>query len=84
MIIDEARYGLGIKRELEDYYSEDVNHGRLYPNLNDLVAMGLVEKTELDKRTNLYTATELGVRVRNEDADWVEERLTVAIDEEVA
>lgn len=60
ILSEEARYGLAIKRELEDYYAEDVNHGRLYPNLDTLVGMGLVEKSELDKRTNEYALTEAG------------------------
>lgn len=60
ILSDEARYGLAIKGELEDYYGSDVNHGRLYPNLDDLVEMGLVEKSELDRRTNEYALTEAG------------------------
>ncbi len=60
VLSEEARYGLAIKRELEQYYGSDVNHGRLYPNLDDLVEMGLVEKSELDKRTNEYALTEAG------------------------
>ena len=60
ILAEEARYGLAIKRELEEYYGEEVNHGRLYPNLDDLVEMGLVEKSELDKRTNQYALTDAG------------------------
>jgi len=56
-------YGLGIKRHLTEWYGEDVNHGRLYPNLDTLVEMGLLEKEELDKRTNAYRLTESGVEV---------------------
>lgn len=26
-------HGLAIKEELEDYYEQEVHHGRLYPNL---------------------------------------------------
>ncbi len=57
---DCADYGLGIKERLEAYYEEEVNHGRLYPNLDTLVEMDLVEKSELDKRTNEYALTEAG------------------------
>jgi len=60
ILSEEPRYGLAIKRELEDYYESEVNHGRLYPNLDDLVEMGLVKKSELDKRTNQYSLTEKG------------------------
>ncbi|GAB3678978.1 helix-turn-helix transcriptional regulator [Halopiger thermotolerans] len=49
-------YGLAIKEHLESQYG-DVHHGRLYPNLDDLVADGLLEKDELDARTNSYTLT---------------------------
>ncbi|MFD1589500.1 PadR family transcriptional regulator [Halorientalis brevis] len=53
-------YGLAIKRQLESVYDEEINHGRLYPNLDTLVTDGLVEKTALDKRTNEYSLTEVG------------------------
>lgn len=58
-----SMYGLAVKRELDDYYGSEVNHGRLYPNLDDLVQMGLVEKSALDDRTNEYTLTQLGYGV---------------------
>ena len=67
---EEARYGLAIKRELEDYYGQEVNHGRLYPNLDDLVNKGLVEKSELDKRTNQYELTEAGFDAVLDDIEW--------------
>lgn len=59
-LAEEARYGLAIKRELESYYGSEVNHGRLYPNLDSLVEMGLVAKSQLDRRTNEYALTEDG------------------------
>ena len=34
-------HGLAIKEELEGYYESEVNHGRLYPNLDTLVEKGL-------------------------------------------
>ncbi|QCW04554.1 PadR family transcriptional regulator [Natrinema pallidum] len=56
---DETCYGLAIKHRLEPQYG-DVNHGRLYPNLDTLVERGLVEKSTLDKRTNQYALTDDG------------------------
>jgi DNA-binding PadR family transcriptional regulator len=56
----ETPYGLAIKRRLEGYYETEVNHGRLYPNLDSLVGKGLVEKSALDKRTNLYVLSAAG------------------------
>jgi DNA-binding PadR family transcriptional regulator len=70
ILAEEARYGLAIKRELESYYDSEVNHGRLYPNLDDLVEMGLVEKSELDKRTNQYALTEAGEEALLGQFEW--------------
>jgi len=70
ILADESRYGLAIKRELESYYGTEVNHGRLYPNLDDLVEMDLVEKSELDKRTNQYELTETGYEAILGQFEW--------------
>ena len=67
----EPMYGLAIKRNLQLYYEDEVNHGRLYPNLDDLVDAGLVEKSELDKRTNQYALTEAGYRAIVNRLRWV-------------
>jgi len=74
---EEARYGLAIKRELEDYYGQEVNHGRLYPNLDDLVNKGLVEKSELDKRTNEYALTDDGFDAVVDDLEWTLSKFVV-------
>jgi DNA-binding PadR family transcriptional regulator len=70
ILAEEARYRLAIKRELESYYGTEVNHGRLYPNLDDLVEFGLVEKSELDKRTNQYALTKDGEGALLEQFQW--------------
>jgi len=82
ILAEEARYGLAIKRELETYYDSEVNHGRLYPNLDDLVEMGLVEKSELDKRTNQYALTEEGYQTLLDQLSWTFSK--VVTDEERA
>jgi DNA-binding PadR family transcriptional regulator len=71
ILAEEPRYGLAIKRELETYYDSEVNHGRLYPNLDTLVEMGLVEKSELDKRTNQYSLTGEGRGAVRDQLHWV-------------
>jgi Transcriptional regulator PadR-like family. len=43
----------------------------LYPNLDDLVSEGLVEKSELDKRTNLYELTDDGGEAVLNRIEWV-------------
>ena len=70
ILAEQPLYGLAIKRELESYYGGEVNHGRLYPNLDDLVEFGLVEKSELDKRTNQYELTEDGYEALLEQFEW--------------
>ncbi|MBB6091141.1 DNA-binding PadR family transcriptional regulator [Halobacterium salinarum] len=71
----EEPHGLALKDELEVYYEQEINHGRLYPNLDDLVDKGLVdkglvEKGELDERTNSYTLTQRGHREITARRDW--------------
>jgi DNA-binding PadR family transcriptional regulator len=63
-------HGLAIKGELEDYYGTDINHGRLYPNLDELVEKGLIEKSEKDGRTNVYTVTQRGRREIDAREEW--------------
>ena len=70
ILAGESRYGLAVKRELEAYYGEEVNHGRLYPNLDDLVDDGLIEKSALDKRTNQYALTEDGEQALIAQRQW--------------
>ena len=70
VLSEEPMYGLAIKRQLENYYDSEVNHGRLYPNLDDLVEAGLVEKSELDKRTNQYALTDEGYEAVIDTLGW--------------
>ncbi|WP_293033179.1 PadR family transcriptional regulator [Natronococcus sp.] len=62
--------GQDIKSEIEQYYSSEINHGRLYPNLDTLVNKGLVEKGELDRRTNYYVITDDGERTIRDRREW--------------
>ena len=36
-------HGLSIKEVLGEHYATEINHGRLYPNLDKLARVGLVE-----------------------------------------
>ena len=67
----EPMYGLAIKRDLEAYYGDEVNHGRLYPNLDELVDAGLITKSELDKRTNQYALSDAGYDAVVGQLEWV-------------
>jgi DNA-binding PadR family transcriptional regulator len=61
--------GQEIKDEIEDRVGP-VNHGRLYPNLDDLVDAGLVEKGRVDRRTNFYELTDAGASALREHRAW--------------
>lgn len=65
--------GLAIKDELDDYYGTEINHGRLYPNLDTLVEKGLAEKGQKDDRTNQYSLTTRGHRELEARREWEEE-----------
>ncbi len=52
--------GLGVSEELQHAYDNDINRGRLYPNLDTLVEKGLVEKGSQNELTNFYAVTEQG------------------------
>jgi len=71
-------HGLAIKEELEDYYETEIHHGRLYPNLDTLVDMGLVEKGELDRRTNYYALTSRGQRELDARRKWETQYVSTA------
>lgn len=66
-------HGLAIKDELDTYYETDVNPGRLYPNLDALVDKGLVDKSQVDKRTNAYTLTPRAKREIEARDEWESE-----------
>jgi PadR family transcriptional regulator PadR len=62
--------GLTLKDELEDYYEKDIHHSRLYSNLDTVVTKGLVEKGQVDRRTNSYTLTDRGRRELTARHEW--------------
>lgn len=68
-------HGLAIKDDIESYYGTEVNHGRLYPNLDTLVDKGLIEKGQIDQRTNSYTLTQRGHREIDARREWEDQYL---------
>lgn len=76
--------GQDVKEELEDYYETEINHGRLYPNLDTLVSNELVEKGAIDRRTNYYALTEKGEQMIAERREWEEQCLDVETPELLA
>lgn len=67
---DELPKGPTLKRHLEAWYSDPINHSRLYTNLRDLEEDGLIETEQVDGRTNAYRVTGRGrdLLVRHRDA----------------
>lgn len=70
--LSEAK-GLAVKDELDEYYPNEINHGRLYPNLDTLVEKGLIDKGQLDDRTNLYSLTKRGKSELAARREWEDE-----------
>lgn len=68
--------GLAIHSELESYYGTDINHGRMYQNLDQLVEMGLIEKGKKDERTNAYTLTADAERLLESRRQWEDRYLS--------
>ncbi|SDD71143.1 PadR family transcriptional regulator [Natrinema hispanicum] len=62
--------GQDVKDEIEQYYSSEINHGRLYPNLDTVVNKELVEKGQLDRRTNYYAITDEGEQAIEDRYEW--------------
>ncbi|WP_224333813.1 PadR family transcriptional regulator [Haloprofundus halobius] len=62
--------GQQVKTELEGYVDGEINHGRLYPNLDTLVNKEYVEKGPIDRRTNYYAITEKGREAIRERRSW--------------
>ncbi|WP_224337525.1 PadR family transcriptional regulator [Haloprofundus halobius] len=62
--------GQEVKSELESYVEGEINHGRLYPNLDTLVNKSYVEKGPIDRRTNYYAITDKGRESLRERRQW--------------
>ena len=60
--------------KLRDYYESDVNHGRLYSNLDELDEAGFIAKGRKDQRTNAYEITNAGREVLDSEVAWLVER----------
>jgi DNA-binding PadR family transcriptional regulator len=62
--------GQTVMDRISEERNEEVNHGRLYPNLDTLVDRGLVEKGQIDRRTNYYELTEEGRDILEARREW--------------
>ena len=68
--------GQELKETLEEQYGTEINHSRLYPNLDQLADLGLIKKkTETGSRRNAYTITDRGRRELAAYHGWMETHL---------
>jgi len=67
--VDDEPYGLALKDYLDERYADPINHSRLYQNLDRLAELDLVNREELDARTNEYTLTDAGTQLLQRHAD---------------
>ncbi|RLM88436.1 PadR family transcriptional regulator [Haloarcula sp. Atlit-7R] len=67
--VDDDPYGLALKEYLDERYAEPINHSRLYQNLDQLVEQALINRDELDARTNAYTLTDAGRQLLQHHAE---------------
>lgn len=65
--------GKAVKAEVESMYGEDINHGRLYQNLNKLVEQGCIDKIVVDGRTYSYNLTAAAVTMLDDAAESIVE-----------
>jgi DNA-binding PadR family transcriptional regulator len=57
---------------------EHVNHGRFYPNMDELAELGLIEKHRRvpDDRTNTYAMTNAGTELLKRRERWLAGRIS--------
>ncbi|GAB6878219.1 hypothetical protein JCM17823_04930 [Halorubrum gandharaense] len=72
--------GMALKRRVEDRYTEPINHGRLYTNLNELKAAGLIKTESVDGRTNAYHPTDQAYKILEAYHESLSETLEGAYD----
>ncbi len=71
--------GQTVRQKLETHL-DNVNHGRLYPNLDELVDYGLVEKGSQDNRTNYYELTPRGKQLLLRRREWENQYISFPLD----
>ncbi|AJF28071.1 DNA-binding protein (plasmid) [Haloarcula sp. CBA1115] len=62
-------YGLVLKAYLDERYAEPINHSRLYQNLGTIAEQDLINRDELDARTNVDLLTDAGRHLVRRQAD---------------
>ena len=74
-------------QDIKEKISEDVgevNHGRLYPNLDALVEEDLVNKGQHDRRTNYYEISEKGENLLEKRRSWEDQHVGEHLAQEIS
>jgi len=71
----DAPTGAGVKQEFEKHVENDINHGRLYPNLDELADEELISKTSKNDRANICQLTESGIDLIRDRRQWENSQL---------
>jgi DNA-binding PadR family transcriptional regulator len=68
--------GTDLSWQLREYYDRSISPSQLYPNLDELVDLGMVEKGNHDGRTNAYQLTDHGYETLESEVSWLTERIS--------
>jgi DNA-binding PadR family transcriptional regulator len=66
----DGAYGGRLKQSLEEMGYEEVNHSRMYQNIDSLVRSDLIEKSDLDGRTKEYSLTDEAKKLLADRQSW--------------
>jgi len=73
--VSDPASGVEVHDQLESFYGSGFPHSRLYSNLDDLVEQGLVQKGQINRRSNSYELTSAGVRFLEDRLDELSEAI---------
>jgi len=62
--------GQDVKDEIEQYYSSEINHGRLYPNLDTVVNKGTRRERTTRQAHKLLRNTDEGEQAIEDRYEW--------------
>ena len=71
----EEATGVRIHQHLNRYYEQDRSEPRVYNSLDNLVSKELVEKSQKNRRTNLYSITQSGIQALEDHRNWQNQQL---------
>lgn len=63
--------GAAVRSALDDYLDEEIPQPRIYQNLDDLVAIGVLTRRQHDGRTYEYELTEIGDDLLVDRIQWL-------------